>query len=37
MSYIFLCTAGGDLVPWVSSHTDLLASDWQLIDFDHEV
>lgn len=36
LPYIFLCTAGGDLVPWVASHTDLLAADWQLIDFDHD-
>lgn len=34
LPYIFLCTADGDLVPWVASHTDLLATDWQLITFD---
>jgi hypothetical protein len=34
LPYIFMCTADGDLVPWVASHTDLLATDWQLIDFD---
>jgi hypothetical protein len=34
LPYIFLCTAGGDLVPWVASHTDLLSMDWDLVDFD---
>lgn len=34
LPYIFLCTAGGDLVPWVAPHTDLLSMDWHLVDFD---
>lgn len=28
LPYIFMKTAQGDLVPWVASHTDLLAEDW---------
>ena len=26
--YIYMSTVLGDLVPWVASHTDLLADDW---------
>lgn len=28
LSYIFMKTAQGDLVPWLASQTDLLAEDW---------
>lgn len=28
LSYIYMCTAQGDLVPWLASQTDILASDW---------
>lgn len=31
LPYIFLCTADGNLVPWVASHTDLFASDWAVV------
>ena len=31
LPYIYMCTAQGDLVPWLASQTDLLASDWILI------
>ena len=34
LPYIYICTADGDLVPWVASQTDLLAEDWQVLDFD---
>jgi hypothetical protein len=30
LPYIFMSTAQGDLVPWLCSQTDLLASDWTL-------
>lgn len=29
LAHIVMSTVGGDLVPWVASHTDLLAGDWQ--------
>jgi hypothetical protein len=29
LPYIYICTADGQLVPWVASQTDLLANDWQ--------
>jgi hypothetical protein len=32
LPYLFLRTAGGDLVPWLASQTDLLAEDWYLAD-----
>ena len=28
LPYIYMSTVTGDLVPWVASHTDLLATDW---------
>jgi Protein of unknown function (DUF2829) len=31
LPYIFICTVGGKLVPWVSSPTDLLAEDWEIV------
>lgn len=30
--YIFLSPVGGQLVPWVASQTDLLASDWYEVE-----
>lgn len=30
--YLFMSTVDGDLVPWVASQTDLLASDWQVVE-----
>lgn len=30
LPYVYMSTAQGDLVPWLCSQTDLLASDWQL-------
>lgn len=29
LPYVYMRTAQGDLVPWLCSQTDLLASDWQ--------
>lgn len=34
LPYVYMCTATGDLVPWLASQTDLLASDWMIVDFD---
>lgn len=31
LPYIFMTTVTGDRVPWVASHTDLLASDWRMV------
>lgn len=28
LPYIYMKTAGGELVPWVASHSDLLSTDW---------
>jgi hypothetical protein len=30
LPYVYMRTAQGDLVPWLCSQTDLLASDWCL-------
>lgn len=30
LPYVFISTAQGDLVPWLCSQTDLLATDWEL-------
>lgn len=32
LPYVYMCTVQGDLVPWLCSQTDLLASDWELVD-----
>src|SRR4051812_32768903 len=29
LPYVFMRTAQGDLVPWLCSQTDLLATDWE--------
>lgn len=29
--YIFMSPVDGDLVPWVASHSDMLANDWYLL------
>lgn len=31
LPYIYMCTAQGDLVPWLASQTDILAEDWELV------
>jgi len=30
LPYVYMFTAQGDLVPWLCSQTDLLATDWEL-------
>jgi hypothetical protein len=30
LPYVFMSTAQGDLVPWLCSQTDLLATDWEI-------
>jgi hypothetical protein len=32
LPYVFIATAQGDLVPWLCSQTDLLATDWEEAD-----
>lgn len=32
LPYVSMRTTQGDLVPWLCSQTDLLASDWELAD-----
>lgn len=29
LPYLFMRTAGGDLVPWLASQSDILADDWR--------
>lgn len=29
LPYVYISTAQGDLVPWLCSQTDLLATDWE--------
>lgn len=29
--YLYMSTVDGELVPWVASHTDLLAEDWDTV------
>lgn len=31
LPYVYMFTAQGDLVPWLCSQTDLLATDWQTV------
>jgi hypothetical protein len=30
LPYIYMKTVQNDLVPWVASHTDLFATDWEI-------
>lgn len=32
LPYIFMCTAQGDLVPWLASQTDILSNDWGIVE-----
>ncbi len=32
LPYIFLRTVQGDLVPWLASQTDILSSDWVIVE-----
>lgn len=36
LPYVYMRTAQGDLVPWLCSQTDLLATDWEVPARDHE-
>ena len=31
LPYVYMFTATGDLVPWLCSQTDLLATDWEIV------
>lgn len=31
LPYIYIYTVQGDLVPWLASQTDMLATDWRLV------
>ena len=31
LPYIYIKTVQGDLVPWLASQTDVLATDWKLV------
>lgn len=31
LPYIFMRTVQGDLVPWLASQTDMLATDWEVV------
>lgn len=31
LPYIYMKTAQGDLVPWLASQTDMLATDWGVV------
>jgi hypothetical protein len=32
LPYVYMYTAQGDLVPWLCSQSDLLATDWETFD-----
>jgi len=32
LPYVYIRTVQGDLVPWLCSQTDLLATDWQVVE-----
>ncbi len=34
LPYIYMKTVGGELVPWLASQTDMLADDWEEVDYD---
>jgi hypothetical protein len=31
LPYVYMFTAQGDLVPWVCSQADLMATDWEIV------
>jgi hypothetical protein len=35
LPYIYMKTADEQLVPWLASQTDLLATDWEVYDAEH--
>lgn len=32
LPYIYMVTAQAERVPWVTSHTDMLGTDWEVVD-----
>lgn len=32
LPYIYMSTVTGDLVPWLASQTDILATDWAIVN-----
>lgn len=32
LPYIYMYTAQGDLVPWLASQSDMLSTDWEIVD-----
>jgi len=32
LPYIYITTVQGDLVPWLASQTDILATDWERVE-----
>lgn len=32
LPYVYMRTVQGDLVPWLCSQTDLLATDWEVVE-----
>lgn len=32
LPYIYITTVQGDRVPWLASQTDMLATDWQVVE-----
>lgn len=32
LPYIYISTVTGDLVPWLASQTDILATDWYVVE-----
>jgi hypothetical protein len=32
LPYVYMKTAQGDFVPWLCSQTDLLATDWEIVE-----
>ena len=32
LPYVYIVTVQGDLVPWLASQTDLLATDWRVVE-----
>lgn len=32
LPYVYIITVTGDRVPWLCSQTDLLATDWEVVD-----
>lgn len=35
LPYVFMSTVQGALVPWLCSQTDLLSTDWEMVEVTH--